>query len=212
MNERTKIGDTVTHYRVLEKVGAGGMGVVYRAEDTRLGRSVALKFLAPELTRDDNARRRFLHEAQAASVLDHPHVCTLHDIEETADGQIFLVMSYYAGETLKTRLLRGPLDVDDAVDLATQIGEGLAAAHAGGVVHRDVKPANVMLTTSGLAKILDFGLAKLQDVTGVTRSGVRSGAASAASTTRWRTRGGIRFQDRRAADGRGASPSSPAST
>ena len=175
MNERTKIGDTVAHYRVLEKLGAGGMGVVYRAEDSRLGRPVALKFLAPELTRDDNARRRFLHEAHAASVIDHPHVCTLHDIEETADGQIFLVMSYYPGETLKTRLRHGPLDVEDAVDLATQIGEGLAAAHAGGVVHRDIKRANVMITKSGIAKILDFGLAKLQDVTGVTRSGEQLG-------------------------------------
>ena len=118
------------------------MGVVYTAHDPRLDRQVAIKVLPPDLTRDDTAKQRFLQEAQAASALDHPNICTIHEINETADGQLYLVMAYYEGETLKQRIERGALAVDEAVDIATQVGQGLAEAHGAGIVHRDIKPAN----------------------------------------------------------------------
>ena len=161
-------GETVTHYHVLEKLGGGGMGVVYKARDLRLDRLVALKFLPPELTRDDDAKRRFMHEARTASALDHPHICTIYDIDETADGQVFFAMALYDGETLKKRVDRGPMPVSEAVGLVQQIADGLARAHESGIVHRDIKPANVMVTSDGLIKILDFGLAKLQGQTALT--------------------------------------------
>jgi serine/threonine protein kinase len=169
------IGKTVSHYRVLEKLGGGGMGVVYRAEDTRLRRTVALKFLPPELTRDENAKARFVQEAQAASALDHPNICTVHEIDETPDGQMFLALAYYDGETLKKRIQRGPRPIEDVVDIGCQIAEGLAKAHAHGIVHRDIKPANIMVTRDGLAKIVDFGLAKLPEATGLTLAGLTVG-------------------------------------
>ncbi len=165
------IGREVSHYRVVRKLGGGGMGVVYEAEDRRLKRKVALKFLPPEWSRDDAAKQRFLREARAASALDHPNICTLHDIGETADGQLFLAMAYYRGETLKQRLARGMLSEREAAAIGAQIAEGLAAAHERGIVHRDIKPANVILTDSGLVKIVDFGLAKLAGEAGLTRTG-----------------------------------------
>jgi len=157
-------GRTVSHFRVVERLGAGGMGVVYRAEDTRLGRAVALKFLLPQSSLDAPAKARFLQEAHSAAALDHPNLCTIHEVGETDDGQLFLAMALYPGETLKARLDReGPLPVGDALAIARQIAEGLAYAHAAGIVHRDLKPGNVMLVPNGPVKILDFGLAKARD-------------------------------------------------
>ncbi|MDX1579842.1 MAG: serine/threonine-protein kinase, partial [Gemmatimonadota bacterium] len=169
------IGETISHYRVVERLGGGGMGVVYRAEDTRLGRDVALKFLPPELTRDEAARERFTLEARAASALDHASICTIHDIDETADGQLFIAMAFYAGETLKARLARGPLEPGKAIDIARQIAAGLERAHESGIVHRDIKPANLMLTERGEVKILDFGIAKLAGEASLTRTGTTLG-------------------------------------
>ena len=123
------------------------MGVVYLAQDPRLDRQVAIKVLPPDLTRDTTAKQRFLQEAKAASALDHPNICTIHEINETADGQLYLVMAHYEGETLKERIARGPLALDVAIDIATQVGQGLSKAHAAGIVHRDIKPANLMVTT-----------------------------------------------------------------
>ena len=172
------IGRTVSHYRVLERLGGGGMGVVFKAEDTRLNRPVALKFLPIELTRDPEAKARFLNEARAASALDHPHICTVHEIDETPDGHSFICMSFYDGETLKKRLERGPLPVAAAVRLAAQIADGLAKAHAQGILHRDIKPANIILADEDTAKIIDFGLAKLAGEAHLTRAGVAMGTAS----------------------------------
>ncbi len=132
---------------------------------------MAIKVLPPDLTRDETAKQRFLQEAQAASALDHSNICTIHEINETDDGELYLVMAHYEGETLKQRIERRPLAPDDAVDIATQVGQGLAAAHAAGIVHRDIKPANLILTADGTVKILDFGLAKLVGVDSVTQAG-----------------------------------------
>lgn len=164
------IGKNVAHYRIVEKLGAGGMGVVYKAEDTKLKRPVALKFLTSDMTRDADAKQRFRNEALAASALQHNNICTIHDINETTDGQMFICMDYYAGETLKQRIARGPLKAKEAVNVAIQIGEGLAKAHDSGVLHRDIKPANVILTNDGIVKIVDFGLAKLAGGMGVTKT------------------------------------------
>ena len=153
-------GRTLTHYRILDKIGAGGMGVVYRAEDLRLGRVVALKVLSGELTGDKLALQRFQREARAISALNHPHICTLHDVGEH-EGWAFLVMEHLAGETLAGRLAKGPLEVDEAVEICRQIAEGLEAAHEQGIIHRDLKPANVKITPGGKVKILDFGLARI---------------------------------------------------
>ena len=171
-------GRTVSHYEVLERLGGGGMGVVYKARDTHLDRYVALKFLPPELTRDDGAHERFIQEARAASALDHPNICTIYDIDGTPEGQQFIAMAFYDGETLKKRLERGPLPIDEAVDIALQVTSGLAEAHAAGIVHRDVKPANIMLTAGGLVKLVDFGIAKLTGVTGPTEDGTTMGTVS----------------------------------
>src|SRR5436305_1344240 len=165
------VGRTLAHYRVLEYTGGGGMGVVYKAEDLRLARTVALKFLPPELTRDPDAKSRFLQEARSASVLDHPNICTIHEVGETDDGRLYLAMPYYDGETLRRRIERGPIPIDEAIDLAEQIARGLAKAHRGGIVHRDIKPANSMVTADGVVKILDFGLAKLVGAAAITRTG-----------------------------------------
>jgi eukaryotic-like serine/threonine-protein kinase len=154
-------GPTVPRFRILGLVGIGGMGVVYRAEDTRLGRTAALKFLPPALTPNPRAKARFLNEARAASALDHPNLCTVYEVGETAEGQLYLVMPCYDGETLKRRLERGPLPVAEALHIAVQAARGLAKAHRHGIVHRDIKPANLMITGDGIVKILDFGIARL---------------------------------------------------
>jgi serine/threonine protein kinase len=154
-------GTTASHYRLLDLLGGGAMGLVYRAEDVRLQRTVALKFLPPELTRDPRAKERFLREARAASALDHANLCTVYEVGETAEGQLYLAMPCYDGETLEARLGRGPLPVEAAVDVAWQIAKGLAKAHRHGIVHRDLKPANLFLTDDNVVKILDFGIAKL---------------------------------------------------
>jgi len=169
------IGETISHYRIVERLGAGGMGVVYRAEDVRLRRAVALKFLPLEATQDRDARDRLVAEAQTASALDHPNICTIYEIDETPDGRMFLAMSYYEGETLKERIARGPLPIDEALDAAMQVTRAVAAAHDAGVVHRDIKPANIMLTRRGEAKLLDFGIAKLSGRTALTRTGTTVG-------------------------------------
>lgn len=153
--------DTIAHYKVLQEVGRGGMGVVCKAEDMRLKRLVALKFLPPHLTQDATRRERMLREARAASSLDHPNVCTIHEVEEGEDGQIVLVMAYYDGETLASRILRGRMDLEPSVDVTRKILSGLRHAHQKGVIHRDIKPSNVILTADGEVKIVDFGLAKL---------------------------------------------------
>ena len=165
------IGKVVSHYKILEHLGSGGMGVVYKAEDLKLDRPVALKFLPPDLTRDPEAKQRFVHEAKAASALDHPNICNVHDIGETDDGQIFIVMACYEGETLRDKITRRPLGSEEAVAITLQIAQGLAKAHAKGIIHRDIKPANVLITTDGVAKILDFGLAKLGGQIGATKTG-----------------------------------------
>lgn len=172
------IGETVSHYRITRQLGAGGMGIVYEAQDLDLQRTVALKFLPPESTRDPEAKARFLHEARAASALDHPNVCNIHEIGETGDGQLFLVMACYQGETLKDAISRGLLPLAEALVLARQLAEGLAAAHEQGIVHRDIKPGNVFVTASGLVKILDFGLAKLSRQPQLTKPGTTLGTAS----------------------------------
>jgi tetratricopeptide (TPR) repeat protein/class 3 adenylate cyclase len=166
-------GRTVGHYEVRERLGGGGMGVVYEGRDPRLDRPVALKFLTPALSADPDAKERFLIEAQSAAALDHPNICTIYEIGEADDGQLFIVMPRYTGETLKRRIHRGAIPVADAVAIALHIARGLAAAHDAGIVHRDVKPANVFLTEVGV-KLLDFGIAKLDDVS-LTRRGVRPG-------------------------------------
>jgi serine/threonine-protein kinase len=175
---RLSPGTSVSHYRIIEEIGAGGMGVVYKAEDTKLRRHVALKFLPPYLTQDADAKQRFVHEAQAASALDHNNICAIHEIDETHDGRMFISMACYEGETLRDRIERGPLGLDEVLDTAMQISEGLGKAHGKGIVHRDIKPANIMITEDGIVKIMDFGLAKLAGQTRITRTGTTMGTVA----------------------------------
>jgi len=153
------VGKTVSHYRILEKIGQGGMGEVFLAQDTTLDRKVALKFLPEELQQDSTARKRFLREAKSAAALDHPYICHIHEVGEV-EGKSFISMEYVQGETLKDKLSQGPLPLKDALEKATEVVEALEEAHKQGIVHRDVKPSNIMLTPQGHVKVMDFGLAK----------------------------------------------------
>jgi serine/threonine-protein kinase len=171
-------GSRLGPYEILAPLGTGGMGVVYQARDPRLDRLVAIKVLPPDLTRDAAAKRRFVVEAQAASALDHPNICTIHEIGETPDGELYLVMACYDGETLKQKIARGPLAMAEALAVATQVAQGLSQAHDAGIIHRDIKPANLMVTPGGTVKILDFGLAKLAGAEGVTQTGTTVGTVA----------------------------------
>jgi len=175
----TLTGDSnVLHYQILEKLSVGSMSTVYKARDTRLDRLVVLKFLPPYLGSDDEARSRFIHEAKAASALDHSNICTIYDIGKTDDGRFFIVMPCYCGETLREKIERGPLPLEEVVNYAIQIAEGLSRTHDAGIIHRDVKPANLMVTRDSVIKILDFGLAKFKGASSLTKPGTTLGTVS----------------------------------
>ncbi len=171
------IGKTISHYKILEKIGEGWMGVVYKADDTKLKRTVALKFLPPEYTRDKDAEVRFIQEARAAAVLDHPNICTVYEIDEVND-QTFIAMAYIKGQNLKDRLKSGFLELKDALEIAVQVAQGLQEAHDNGIIHRDIKPANIMITEKGQIKIMDFGLAKLSWGVDLTKTATIMGTIS----------------------------------
>jgi serine/threonine protein kinase/Flp pilus assembly protein TadD len=168
------IGQTISHYKILEKIGEGGMGVVYKAEDTKLERTVVLKFLPAPITRSEEDKIRFRHEAKAAAKLHHPNICTIHEIDE-ADGQFFIVMAYIEGVTLQDKIETSPLRISEALNYLIQVAEGLSVAHKSGVVHRDIKSSNIMITPEGRAIIMDFGLAHSADMTRITTDGMRMG-------------------------------------
>ncbi|MEJ2614739.1 MAG: serine/threonine-protein kinase, partial [Ignavibacteriaceae bacterium] len=163
------IGKNILHYKILEKLGAGGMGVVFKAIDLKLDRIVALKFLPNSYSFDEDIKKRFVHEAKAVSKLQHNNICTIHEINETEDGQLFICIDYYEGESLKERLKRSKLELNEALDIALQICEGLKKAHEKNIIHRDIKPANIFITKDGIVKILDFGLAKMKGQSHLTK-------------------------------------------
>src|SRR5262245_5588924 len=162
-------GRQVSHYRIIEKIGEGGMGLVHKADDLKLERTVALKFLASQALRDPEAKKRFLREAKAAGALDHPNVCTIYEIDD-ADGQTFIAMAFVDGESVRDKLTRRPLKLEEAIEIAIQTAQGLQAAHQKGIVHRDIKSTNLMVNTQGQVKIMDFGLAQLTDAARLTRT------------------------------------------
>ena len=168
----------IAHYEVLEELGRGGMGVVYKAKDVRLDRTVALKMLPHHVTGDEEAKARFLHEGRAASALDHSSICTIFDVGESEDGRLFMAMGLVDGPSLADLIAERPLELDRALEIAIDVGEGLQHSHEAGVIHRDIKPSNVMLTNSGQVKVLDFGLARLAGATMLTASGTTLGTAA----------------------------------
>jgi serine/threonine protein kinase len=173
--ERLQKGSTVAgRYKIIEELGRGGMGIVYKAEDMKLKRTVALKFLPPELIHISEVKDRFMREAQAAAALDHPNICTVHEVDE-ADEKTFISMAYVEGQSLKKKIESGPLELDEALRIATQVAEGLEEAHKKGIVHRDIKSANIMVTEKGQAKIMDFGLARMAGGTLLTKEGMTLG-------------------------------------
>jgi eukaryotic-like serine/threonine-protein kinase len=172
------IDKTISHYRITEKLGEGGMGTVYKARDLKLDRHVALKFLPPHLSVEDSQKKRFINEAKAASSLDHPNIGTIYEINETADGDLYIVMACYEGQTLKNKLASGPLSIEEAISLTLQISQGMAKAHERGIVHRDLKPGNILITSNGIVKIIDFGLAKLTGEMHLTKTGSTIGTAA----------------------------------
>jgi serine/threonine protein kinase len=172
------IGKTVSHYKIISKLGEGGMGVVYKAEDTRLDRHVAIKFLPHQLSSDANAKKRFIREAKAASSLNHANIAVVHEIDETPEGQMFMVMACYEGQTLKDKLESGSLNVHEALEIVSQIASGLAKAHEKGILHRDIKPGNVLIGDDGQAKLADFGLATLAGQTKITKTGTTVGTVT----------------------------------
>ena len=169
------IGQTISHYKILKKLSEGSIGVVYKAQDLHLGRYVAIKFLSSQLISDETHGKRFIREAEAASALDHPNICTIYEIDKTTDGQMYIVMGYYEGETLQEKMERGPLEITEAINFVIQVAQGLASVHENGMIHRDIKPANIMLTEKNDIKILDFGLAKLDYKVGLTSPGTTLG-------------------------------------
>ena len=168
------VGTTISHYKILSELGRGGMGVVYKAEDTKLRRTVALKFLRSDLIEDPEHRERFLREAQAAAALDHPNICTVHEIDE-AEGQTFIAMAFIEGQTIKDKIAERPLKLEEALDIASQTTQGLQVAHEKSIVHRDIKSANLMVTPQGQVKIMDFGLAQLAEQSRLTKTATMLG-------------------------------------
>jgi serine/threonine-protein kinase len=171
------IGKQILHYRVVDKIGEGGMGVVYKAEDSKLGRTVALKFMPPDISNDARSKERFIREAQIIAALDHPNLCNIHAIEEAADGRLFIAMACYDGETLAKRIEQTTLESSNVVEIASAVADGMRTAHAKGIIHRDIKPSNIFLVEDGPVKVVDFGLAKWAATGDLTRSGVTLGTA-----------------------------------